>query len=647
MAELIDITIPGQQKSYSLKDITVIGRASTTDIKLDDPKVSRHHARICKSDTGYFIEDLGSLNGVFIDNELIISSRSLSNGNKVCIGSYTLIFKDTEPHNTTSTAENNVSEFTQIIRATRDQLKSGKAEETIFREAVNNAELEQLQRRLTIFHDITEAISDIFNIDALLDEIIQIIFTVFPHAGRCFVALQDSEETPLSIRTLQTRDTSLPEGSNILSQTLAQRAIKEQKALLIMDTQTDARVSTSIKIIGARSILCAPLICPQKTIGILQIESKSKDYEFSEADLDLFTGIASQVALLIYNAELLDDLKKTKERVESENRNLKRQQKVQSSFNSIVGNSSKLKEILELVRKVSNAPYSVLITGESGSGKELIAKAIHYNSRRAGQPFVVLNCAAIPKDLLESELFGHEKGSFTGATETRQGLFEVANNGTVFLDEIGDMNPHTQAKLLRVLQEKEFQRVGGTKVIRVNVRVLAATNKDLKTAISNGGFREDLFYRLNVVPIHIPPLRERKEDIPLLIEHFLTLSCADVGKGISGFTAEALTFLVNYKWPGNVRELKNVIERIVTLAHDDSAIGIEMLPPEIYNKSVLQVQKYKTSGNLYEAQKQLEIEMLVDALKTTKGNKSKAAELLGLSRKVLYEKIDAHKIQFE
>src|SRR3990172_6811759 len=342
MAELIDVTIPGQKKIYPLKDITIIGRASTTDIKFDDLLVSRHHARICKSDTGYFIEDLDSLNGVFIDNELIISSRPLSNGNKVCIGSYTLIFKDTEPH-TISTPESNVSEFTQIIRATRDQLKSGKAEETIFREAVNNAELEQLQRRLTIFHDITEAISDIFNIDALLDEIIQIIFTVFPHAGRCFVALQDSEETPLSIRTLQTKDASLPEGSNILTQTLAQRAIKEQKSLLIMDAQMDSMVSTSIKIIGARSILCAPLICPQKTIGILQIESKSKDYEFSESDLDLFTGIASQVALLIYSSELLDNLKKTKERVESENRNLKRQQKVQSSFSSIVGNSSKSK----------------------------------------------------------------------------------------------------------------------------------------------------------------------------------------------------------------------------------------------------------------------------------------------------------------
>lgn len=296
------------------------------------------------------------------------------------------------------------------------------------------------------------------------------------------------------------------------------------------------------------------------------------------------------------------------------------------------------------MKKVSNSPYSILITGESGTRKELIAKAIHYNGSRSGQPFVVLNCVAIPRDLLESELFGYEKGAFTGAMETKQGLFEVADKGTIFLDEIGEMHVHTQAKLLRVLQEKELQRVGGTMVIKIDVRILAATNKDLKSAISRGKFREDLFYRLNVVPIHIPPLRERKEDIPLLITHFLAVSCANVGKRIKGFTPEALTFLVNYAWPGNVRELRNVVERIVTLAPDDSMLGVEMLPQEVCNKSAVRLQKYKSVGTLYEAQKQLEIEMIMDALKSAEGNKSRAAELLGISRKVLYEKIETYKI---
>ncbi|MEK6636400.1 MAG: sigma 54-interacting transcriptional regulator [Planctomycetota bacterium] len=643
MAELINITIPGQKKTYPLKDITIIGRASTTDIRLDDPMVSRHHARISKSNNGYIVEDLGSRNGVFLNDERIAAPYPLTNGSKVCIGPYTLVFNDAESAHP-SPREYVSNEFTQIIMATKEPLPVESIDEAICHEITNKAEFVQLQKRLKIFHDITNAIGNIFDIDALLEEIIKIIFTVFPHAGRCFVALQDSDETQLTIRTIHTKDSDLGEEKHIMSQTLAQRAINEQKSLLVMDTQMDSNVSVSMKIIGARSILCAPLICPQKTLGILQMESKSKNYEFSKADLNLFTGIASQVALLIYNAELFDELKKSKERIESENKNLKKQQKVHSSFSNIIGESLKIKEVLELVKKVCNAPYSVLITGESGSGKELVAKAIHYNSSRSGQPFVVLNCAAIPKDLLESELFGHEKGAFTGAVETKQGLFAVADKGTVFLDEIGDMHPHTQAKLLRILQEKELQRVGGTKIIKIDVRVLAATNKDLKTAIRNGDFREDLFYRLNVVPIQIPPLRERREDIPLLVAHFLALSSADVGRHIKGLTPEALTLLSNYKWPGNVRELRNVIERIVTLAPDCDVLGAEILPQEIYSKSTAQMQKYKSTGTLYEAQKQLEIEMITDALKTADGNKSKAAELLGISRKVLYEKLEAYKI---
>ncbi|MEP9409953.1 MAG: sigma 54-interacting transcriptional regulator [Candidatus Brocadia sp.] len=642
MAELIDITIPGQNKSYPLKDITIIGRASTTDIQLEDLMVSRHHARISQSNAGYLIEDLCSRNGVFLNGERITSPHPLTDGCKISIGPHTLLFRDTESLYPCPT-EYSHSEYTQII-ATKDQLPVGTIDEKISHESAGKEEFEKLQKNIKVFQEIARAIDNIFDIDALLKEIIQILFTVFPHAGRCFVALQDPGEGRLTIRTTQTKDPTLTEGEDLLSHTLAQRAIKERKSLLVMDTQMDSRVSVSIKIIGAHSILCAPLICPQKTLGILQIESKSRNYEFSKADLDLFTGIASQVALLIYNAELLDDLKKAKERIEFENKNLKKQQKIHSSFSDIVGTSVKIKETLELVKKVSNTPYSILITGESGTGKELVAKAIHYNGSRSDQPFVVLNCAAIPKDLLESELFGYEKGAFTGAMETKQGLFEVANNGTIFLDEIGEMHVHTQAKLLRVLQEKELHRIGGTKVIKIDVRILAATNKDLKAAISKGEFREDLFYRLNVVPVHLPPLRERKEDIPLLIAHFLALSCADVGKRIGGFTPEALTFLSNYAWPGNVRELRNVIERIVTLAPDDCIVGVEMLPQEIHNKSAVRLQKYKSTGTLYEAQKQLEIEMIMDALKSAEGNKSRAAELLGISRKVLYEKIETYKI---
>ncbi len=644
MAELIDITIPGQEKKYSLKDTIVVGRASAVDIKLDDLLVSRHHASISKTHEGYLIEDLGSRNGVFLNDERITTPQPITNGSKICIGPHTLIFKDTE--SIPSSPPGYSSEYTQVIVATKETSPPETADGTTRYEDAGKTELEQLQRRLKIFHDITSAIDNIFNIDTLLEKIIQVVFSVFPHAGRCFVALQDTGETKLTIKTIQTKDQTLAGGENILSQTLARSAIEERKSLLIMGTHMDCRVSMSIKLIGATSTMCAPLICPQRTLGILQIESKSKNYEFSGADLDLFTGIASQVALLIYNAELLDDLRRAKERTESENKNLKKQQRVriQTTFDDIVGASVKINETLEIVKKASSSPYSILITGESGTGKELVAKSIHYNSSRAEQPLVVLNCAAIPRDLLESELFGYEKGAFTGAMEAKQGLFEVADKGSIFLDEIGDMHIHTQTKILRIIQEKELQRVGGTNVIKIDVRIIAATNKDLKAAVSKGEFREDLFYRLNVVPVHIPPLRERKEDIPLLISHFFAISCTDVGKRIEGFTSEAMTFLVNYAWPGNVRELRNIVERIVTFAPDNCIIGADLLPQEVCNKTAVRVQKYKSSGSLYEAQKQLEIEMIMDALKSAEGNKSKAAELLGISRKVLYEKIEAYKI---
>lgn len=642
MAELIDITIPGQKKSYSLKDITIIGRASTTDIKLDDLIVSRHHARVSKWNEGYILEDLGSLNGVFLNDARITTPQPLPDNSKICIGPHTLIFRSADSlHPEYMTPPS--SEYTQIIVATKDQVSAGTADEQIC-ENVGKEEFEKLQKKVKVFQEIAKAAGNIFDIDALLKEIIRIVFAIFPHAERCFIALQDDGKDALAIRTIQTKNPALAEEECVLSQTLARRAIDERRTLLIMNTHMDSKVSVSIKLIGASSILCTPLICPQGTPGILQIESKSSTYEFSRTDLDLFTGIASQVALLVCNAELLDDLKRLKERAEGENKNLKKQQKVHSSLGNIVGDSAKIRETLEYVKKVSNSPYSVLITGESGTGKELIAKAIHYESPRAGQPFVVLNCAAIPRDLLESELFGYEKGAFTGASETKQGLFEVADKGTIFLDEIGEMHIHTQAKLLRVLQEKELQRLGGTRIMKIDVRILAATNKDLKAAVNNGSFREDLFYRLNVVPVHVPPLRERKEDIPLLVAHFLTSSCADVGKRVRGFTPEALTFLSNYSWPGNVRELRNVIERIVTLAPHDSMVDVEMLPQEVCNKSAVRLQKYKSTGTLYEAQRQLEIEMIMDALKSAEGNKSKAAESLGISRKVLYEKIENYKI---
>ncbi|MBW1670959.1 MAG: sigma-54-dependent Fis family transcriptional regulator, partial [Deltaproteobacteria bacterium] len=314
-------------------------------------------------------------------------------------------------------------------------------------------------------------------------------------------------------------------------------------------------------------------------------------------------------------------------------------------FESIVGVSKAMQHVFKLVEKVAKVDSTVLITGESGTGKELIVHAIHYSSERKDKPFVPVNCAAIPGELLESELFGHEKGAFTHAVSTRIGRFELANKGTIFLDEIGDMSPVLQVKLLRFLQERQFERVGGTKTIHVDVRIVAATNTDLEEAVRKGGFRDDLYYRLNVVPIHIPPLKERREDIPLLIQHFLLKFCSGKRIRVEGIEKDAIICLEGYDWPGNVRELENTIERMVILA-DGPMLTVKDIPGRILKSS-----GKLTSGNLSmailpvdglslsSAVVNLEKTLILQALEQTGWIKNRAAKLLQMNRTTLIEKM--------
>ncbi len=313
------------------------------------------------------------------------------------------------------------------------------------------------------------------------------------------------------------------------------------------------------------------------------------------------------------------------------------------SFESIIGNSAKMQSVLKTVAMVAPLKTTVLITGESGTGKEVIAKAIHYNSPRANRPFVVINCAAIPDNLLESELFGHERGAFTDAYVKKLGQFEYAHRGTIFLDEIGEMNPATQAKILRVLEQGTFTRVGGTHPIQVDVRVIAATNRDLDQAIREGSFRADLFYRLNVVSIHLPPLRERREDLPALIRHFLRLKAKETGLPEKTFSPEALDLLMQYSWPGNVRELENLIERTLVLSPGE-VIGPQDLPHYLaqQNGSTHPAQRSVLRGeiSLAAAVDEFEGELIRAALSQTNYNQTRAAELLGTTRRILKYKMD-------
>ncbi len=311
-------------------------------------------------------------------------------------------------------------------------------------------------------------------------------------------------------------------------------------------------------------------------------------------------------------------------------------------FDNIIGKSKVMKDIFKIVRQVANTRSTVLIMGESGTGKELIARAIHYHSPRKNHPFVTINCAAIPDTLIESELFGHEKGAFTNAIERKLGRFEIAHQGTLFLDEIGELSLMTQAKILRFLEEKEFNRVGGSKTIKVDVRLIAATNKDLPQQVKKGEFREDLFYRINVVPILLPPLRERKEDIPLLIDHFIKKFNSENQKNVKGVTPEALEAMINYDWPGNVRELENLIERVVALTQNEYIHPEELPIPFTSISRTNGLKESVLSGRLSftKAEEEFEREIILDALRRTKFVQSHAAELLGISRRILKYKMD-------
>jgi Nif-specific regulatory protein len=379
------------------------------------------------------------------------------------------------------------------------------------------------------------------------------------------------------------------------------------------------------------SFICVPIKKGNQVIGALAVDrAYEKDYSL-KTGTELLTVIATMIAQHVIN---LENIRLEKEKLRDENRRLKGELENKYRIKNIIGNSNKMREVFQMITQVSKSNATVLIRGESGTGKELVANSIHYNSPRARNPFIKMNCAALPANLIESELFGHEKGAFTGAIRQKLGKFELAHKGTIFLDEIGSITPDVQVNLLRVLQEREFERVGGQKTIKVDVRVIAATNKNLEQAVEEGTFRGDLYYRLNVFPIYMPPLRERKTDILLLSDHFLEKYAAENNKDIRRFSTPAIDTLMSYHWPGNVRELENCIERAVLLC-EEGVIHSYHLPP------TLQTGKESDTLpdlSLDEAVSNLERDMIIDALKNTRGNITQASEILKSTvRKVAYK----------
>ncbi len=386
------------------------------------------------------------------------------------------------------------------------------------------------------------------------------------------------------------------------------------------------------------SFVCVPVKMGQDVIGALSIDREYMASLDLEHDVRILTIIASMIAQAV---KLRRAAQEEQERLEKENERLRAELRDRFRPANIIGNSHEMQVVYDQIAQVSPSPATVLIHGETGTGKELVAHAIHYNSDRADQPFVKAHCAALPETIIESELFGHERGAFTGATTDRKGRFELAHGGTLFLDEIGDIPPSIQIKLLRVLQEREFERIGGTKTIQVNVRVVTATNKDLLALVNEGKFREDLYYRLHVFPIYVPPLRKRKADIVLLADHFLDKYAKESGRQIRRLSSAVIDMLMSYHWPGNVRELENVIERSVLVAEGD-VIHPHHLPPTLQTAEATGAPpsaSLKSMVDLYER------DLIKDALKSSRGNVAAAARALGTTQRILGYKVGKLGIQ--
>ncbi|MEP0548952.1 MAG: sigma-54-dependent Fis family transcriptional regulator [Rhodothermales bacterium] len=486
------------------------------------------------------------------------------------------------------------------------------------------------QTSLEALSEIAALINSMQEPDALLETVLEIAMQTL-EAERGFVLLEDADgaesgTSPFAVGASRNFTDDQLDGVKALSTSVVDEVLRTGEPVLVYEAATDERYSASESVVlqKIQSIACVPLRLRSRQIGAIYLDSVTQRGRFTRDNLPFLKAFAHQAAVAIENAHRVQTLRE-------ENRHLRQEVQRVHGFDEIIGQSPRMREVFETVGRVLDTDATVLVEGESGTGKELIARAIHYNGDRKAKPFVAIFCGALPDDLLESELFGHRKGAFTGATADKKGLFETADGGTIFLDEVGDLSTKLQTALLRVLQLGEIKRVGDTEVRRVDVRVLAATNRSLPVLIKDGEFREDLYYRLNTIQIELPPLRHRHGDLPLLAHHFLDQFATGSRARIRGFTPEALDALKRHRWPGNVRELENTVERAVVLARG-----------EMIEKDDLRLPESEPAETVFEPGlplKEVERRVVERALEEYDGNVSATARALDVSRRWLHYKL--------
>jgi len=496
-----------------------------------------------------------------------------------------------------------------------------------------------------LFHDISTFIHATLELDEMLRRIFNRIKTAFNIEGAS-IALHDRDRQEFFFIHTVEMDTAsaagkLPRMRFQDHRGVAGWVLRHNRPAIVPDVRRENRFYEGIDLqqqFVTQNMICLPLRTRRGIIGVLYALNKLEG-QFTQKEAWLLESLAATIAVAIENAKLYGELKNHAALLESENRRLKSAQKEFYKHQGIIGNGRAMQQVFHLVDKVLDTSTPVVLLGETGTGKELLARLVHFNSPRHDKPFIVENCAALAENLLESELFGHVRGAFTGATADKKGLFELADGGTVFLDEVGEIPPGTQVKLLRVLQDGKVRPVGSNRWIQVDFRLISATSRDLEAEVAAGRFRDDLFYRIHVFPIPLPPLRERKEDIPRLVDHFIRKHSKQMNRAVEGLSPSALERLMHYRWPGNVRELENEIERAVTLAGSERIIVEEHLSEKLSPENT-RPPLSKTPGETLPAYtERIEKHWIVEALQETEGNRTRAAKLLGLSRQGLLKKI--------
>jgi len=590
-----------------------VGRERDNQVCLADAWASKHHCKIVSTGSRFTLVDLHSRNGTFV-NGTPVRERVLDHGDEIRVGRsvFIVLLREEEMPSALSAVEFDQATAWITRYSTSVALEAPAQTRAL---AADGPASERAARELEALLKITTVLGSVRQLEQLEQKLLETIAEAIPADRGVIIMVGESIDHYTSIfgwdRTPE-RDHPVE-----VSRAAIERALRERVAVFSRDAKMPPQRDGGADLV--RTLLAVPLVVFDRTVGVIYLDSENPEVRLDEGHLEWLKAFGRVAAIALERARRAEWL-------ENENRRLRQEL---DTDRHIVGESLRMREVYGFIAKVAPTASTVLIRGESGTGKELVARAIHRRSPRADKPFIALNCAAITETLLESEMFGHERGAFTGAVAQKKGKIELADGGTLFLDEIGELSPNLQVKLLRVLQEREFERVGGARPIKVDIRLLAATNQDLEKAMKEGRFRPDLYYRLNVISIVLPPLRERRDDIPLLAHYFTAKYCERSNRPVMEIASETRAYLINYDWPGNVRELANAMERAVVLGSGE-VIRPEHLPEDLLGIEIPKMTRF------HELVKETKREVILKAIKEANGSYTEAAKALGLQPTYLH-----------